>query len=292
LDLGLLKTQGKTPAATLSALMNTEISKRGDKSVFVKFGAGRFSIRTKFVEHIKRCVITQEDADLGMTLLPASALPYIPADREGIWLEVKSSNLRDAGMGLFAKRKITGGTVFAEYRGRLVDLDGAAGDHELYPYGISVQMADGSTKMIDGIDDNGLVLSFAPRANDAGPKYQNADLIEYKEHPGRVFLEAKKDIQISEEIFVIYGIHYWGFPQYPEYPTIEQCGDIPIYAKEWRIDNKENDSRKTTAVKGLSNTGRRQIRMKNLKGNRKSCKKSNRKDEEINQAMDTEIDDI
>lgn len=59
-------------------------------------------------------------------------------------------------------------------------------------------MADGTTKRIDGFRD-GCVLSLGPYANDAGPQFQNALLAEYKEHPGKVFLEAIRDIKEGEE---------------------------------------------------------------------------------------------
>lgn len=101
-------------------------------------------------------------------------------------------------MGLYAKFPITAGTVLSEYKGRILELD-TGGDVELYPYGVSVQMPDGTVKMIDGMDGFGNITSFAPRANDAGPFFQNALLAEYRELPGRVFLEATRDIKQGEE---------------------------------------------------------------------------------------------
>jgi len=60
--------------------------------------------------------------------------------------------------------------------------------------------------------------------------FKNALLAEYIEHPGRVFLEAKKDIAEGEEVFVLYGAAYWGIPEYPYSTTLEQSAMLPFYA--------------------------------------------------------------
>ena len=83
--------EGKTPHASIAALINTDINKNGKSSVFVKFGIGKFSIRPNFVAHITQNVVSQGDQALGMTLLSGSALPYIPFEYEAKWLEVKPS---------------------------------------------------------------------------------------------------------------------------------------------------------------------------------------------------------
>lgn len=139
--------------------------------------------------------------------------------------------VRNAGMGLFARYFITAGTVLAEYRG-IIRPNDTGGDHELFPYAVSVTMEDETTKMIDGIDENGNVLSFAPRGNDAGPRFANTILAEYAELPGRVFLEATRNIHPGEEIFYCYGPEYWNIDEYPIYDNIGDYGNLPEYAKQ------------------------------------------------------------
>jgi len=233
---GIIQSQGKTPDATMSSRLNTDISSNGMYSIFVKFGAGRFSIRPKFVQHITTTVLTEFEQQNGMKLLKGSALKFIPFEKEEFWLEVKPSQIPNSGMGLYAKFPITAGTVLSEYKGRILELD-TGGDVELYPYGVSVQMPDGTVKMIDGMDGFGNITSFAPRANDAGPFFQNALLAEYRELPGRVFLEATRDIKQGEEIFVLYGPTYWGFH---EYPPINDINYVDFSFKKSIIDRSSS----------------------------------------------------
>jgi hypothetical protein len=136
--------------------------------------------------------------------------------------------LPNSGKGLYTKHNITVGTVFSEYRGTLKQLDGASGgDHDLFPYAVRVGLKNGTVMMIDGIDNKGIVLSLAPRANDAGPIYQNCILAEYSENPGKVFLEASRDIKAGEEIFVCYGADYWGIDNYPIFDSLEMYNTMP-----------------------------------------------------------------
>jgi len=174
LDLGIISTEGKTPANTMSSRLNQDIAKNRD-SDFVKFGAGKFSIRPKFVEHIKQDVLTSQEQEWGMTLLKFSALKYIPHELELNWLEVKPSKIPNSGRGLYAKRRITAGTVLCEYKGRFIQLDGTGGDHKFYPYVISVQL-NNTAATIDGADESGTVLSLGPIANDAGPCFQKRSI--------------------------------------------------------------------------------------------------------------------
>jgi len=102
----------------------------------------------------------------------------------------------------------------------------------LYPYAVSVHMEGEEVKMIDGIDDEGNVLSNGPRANDAGI-FNNTILAEYIEHPGRVFLEASADILEGQEILVRYGPEYWGIPEYPNFSSVFDYGHLPAYSNSF-----------------------------------------------------------
>jgi len=166
-----------------------------------------------------------------MILLKGSALPYIPFEAEHNWFDIKPSQLTNSGMGLYARYRILDHVTFSEYKGKIRDFD-KGGDVEVYPYAVSVLMEDGTLKMIDGLDEDlTTVLSFAPRCNDAGPKYANCILAEYKEHPGRVFLESTREIKEGEEIFVCYGASYWNIKNYPNFPELKMYGQLPSYSK-------------------------------------------------------------
>eukprot|EP01098_Paradermamoeba_levis_P000328 TRINITY_DN10339_c0_g1_i1.p2 TRINITY_DN10339_c0_g1~~TRINITY_DN10339_c0_g1_i1.p2 ORF type:complete len:111 (-),score=41.87 TRINITY_DN10339_c0_g1_i1:104-403(-) len=89
-------------------------------------------------------------------------------------------------------------------------------------------MPDGSQKVLDGRDDNGRILCMAASANDAGPVLQNTLYAEFFEHPGRVFLEAKREIKEGEEIFVSYGSRYWGIEKYPDtFVSLDDWSKLP-----------------------------------------------------------------
>jgi hypothetical protein len=241
LEWGILSTHGRTPGATLSAQLNRDITEKGESSRFRKFGNGNFSVTTKFAEHIRQAVLSPYEQENGMVLFPASALKYIPEDQEANWLEVRESSIPNSGMGLFTKRPLTAGTAICGYRGNMEDINRDDEEHDVHSYGISVNMPDGTVKMINGIDSSGNVLSFGPRANDAGPWFQNCELSEYREKAGQVFLETKFNIPQGREIFVCYGPSYWGFDGYPRYPTLAQYGLLPVYAAAYRLAEKGDD---------------------------------------------------
>ena len=50
IDSGLWKSKGKTPGATVSSQLGSDIRKKGSKSAFVKTGASRFALRDSFRE--------------------------------------------------------------------------------------------------------------------------------------------------------------------------------------------------------------------------------------------------
>jgi hypothetical protein len=45
LELGVLKSTGKTPERTMNAQLNQDIKRNGDKSIFEKVGRSTFKIR-------------------------------------------------------------------------------------------------------------------------------------------------------------------------------------------------------------------------------------------------------
>jgi hypothetical protein len=120
-------------------------------------------------------------------------------------LKTKTSTLPGAGKGLFTKILIPKGTLIAEHTGKTTTWEEADHDdgNNAYIYYVS------RNHVIDAKDHPG---SYAHFVNDARglkkiPGIRNN--ARYIEKGKRVFIEAVKDIQPDEEIFVGYGKEYW-----------------------------------------------------------------------------------
>lgn len=121
-------------------------------------------------------------------------------------VEVRLSNIKDAGFGLFAKSTIKKGNLISEFTGELIDNN-------------QVEILSSKRKMLYLIDwDENYTLDveksdcFAKYANDAeGLKLiknlKNNSKISW--YNNKLFLEATKDIKQNEEIYVSYGKEYW-----------------------------------------------------------------------------------
>lgn len=121
-------------------------------------------------------------------------------------VEVRLSNIKDAGFGLFAKSTIKKGDLISEFTGELIDNN-------------QVEILSSKRKMLYLIDwDENYTLDveksdcFAKYANDAeGLKLiknlKNNSKISW--YNNKLFLEAIKDIKQNEEIYVSYGKEYW-----------------------------------------------------------------------------------
>lgn len=121
-------------------------------------------------------------------------------------VEVRLSNIKDAGFGLFAKSTIKKGDLISEFTGELIDNN-------------QVEILSSKRKMLYLIDwDENYTLDveksdcFAKYANDAeGLKLiknlKNNSKISW--YNNKLFLEATKDIKQNEEIYVSYGKEYW-----------------------------------------------------------------------------------
>lgn len=121
------------------------------------------------------------------------------------YLEVKTSTLPKSGRGLFTKVFIPKGSLITEYRGKISTWKDADHDDGKNPY-IYYLNKD------HVIDAKGYLNSFAHFANDAkGHKTVRAIVnnSKYIVKGKKVFIEAIKDIQPGEEIFVGYGKTYW-----------------------------------------------------------------------------------
>lgn len=120
-------------------------------------------------------------------------------------LRVKKSRLPDAGMGLFTTVAIPKGTRIVEYVGKIStwkEVEHDQGENGYIYY----------VKRNHVIDARRMKSALARYANDAnginrvtGLKNNSA----YTEDGIKVFIQAARDINAGEEIFVAYGKEYW-----------------------------------------------------------------------------------
>ncbi|MBL0358198.1 MAG: SET domain-containing protein-lysine N-methyltransferase [Chitinophagaceae bacterium] len=120
-------------------------------------------------------------------------------------LKVKDSNLPGAGKGLFTKKFIPKGTLITEHLGKISTWNEADHDdgNNAYIYYVS------KNHVIDAKDHSGSLAHFTNDARGYKKLIGFTNNSKYVERGKRVFIEATKDIQPNEEIFVSYGKEYW-----------------------------------------------------------------------------------
>lgn len=119
-------------------------------------------------------------------------------------LEVKTSTLPNAGKGLFTKVFIEKGTRITEYEGRYTNWEDVAEDAD---NGYIFYIDDDNV-----IDAGKMKNSKARYANDAAGLTRIKGVrnnTKYVNENNRIFIDATRDIQAGEEIFVGYGKEYW-----------------------------------------------------------------------------------
>jgi SET domain-containing protein len=121
-------------------------------------------------------------------------------------LYIQSSNIPQAGKGLFTKVSIAKGETIVEYKGRKTTWKEVE-DKEIDNLYIMYVTED------NVIDAGKHLKSFARYANDASGLTKikglqnNAHFVH--DDTGKVYMEAKRNIAADEEIFVGYGKDYW-----------------------------------------------------------------------------------
>lgn len=123
------------------------------------------------------------------------------------YLEVKPSQLPDAGLGLYTKREIKKGERFVEYLGEIVtekELDKRA-EKDIYGYAFYI-----SKKVcIDAFYTPNAIARYANDAKGLGRVKGLKNNCVYDIWKKRGWIMAEKDIKPGEEIFVDYGADYW-----------------------------------------------------------------------------------
>jgi uncharacterized protein len=119
-----------------------------------------------------------------------------------IKLKVKRSVLPGAGKGLFTGTFIAAGTNIVEYTGKVISWKEVTSDNA-YIYYVNRNHV---------IDAKNHKKAFARYANDAKGIYRvrgKRNNAAYVEEGLSVFIQAIRDIQKGDEIFVGYGKEYW-----------------------------------------------------------------------------------
>ena len=120
-------------------------------------------------------------------------------------IEIKLSQLPNAGKGLFATEFIPKNTRIVEYKGKITtwkEVDDNDGNNGYIYY----------VKRHHVIDASGHPSALARYANDAKGLQRVKGIknnSEYVEEGLKVFIEAKRDMPAGEEILVEYGKEYW-----------------------------------------------------------------------------------
>jgi len=130
---------------------------------------------------------------------------YISA-HEADYLYVTTSQLSNAGKGLYTAIQIYKDEIISVFKGEIITDEVAKKRVELNQDQYFINMLDGS------IMDSMNVECFAKYANDAegfaSSKYKNNSKIALDEE-NNVCLIATKNIKAKEEIFCSYGKKYW-----------------------------------------------------------------------------------
>lgn len=129
-------------------------------------------------------------------------------------LRVKQSTLPNVGMGLFAMRDFSSGSIICEYIGEYIDtkeLERRYGN-DVGQYAIVV--ANDSRENPIYIDARETNKGYGRFINHVSMSEANAEFVSYPKRSGekydRVMVEAVRTIKAGEEIFVDYGNEYWG----------------------------------------------------------------------------------
>ncbi|RYY67211.1 MAG: SET domain-containing protein [Chitinophagaceae bacterium] len=120
-------------------------------------------------------------------------------------LFVQTSNLPNAGNGLFTKVLIPKGTYIIEYTGKVTtwkDVDHEGGFNG-YIYHLN------RNHVINASKHKSALARYANDAQGIAKVKGLTNNAVYEEEKKRVYIKAIKDIQPGQEIFVRYGKEYW-----------------------------------------------------------------------------------
>jgi len=131
----------------------------------------------------------------------------------GYQVEVKPSQIKHAGLGLYSKIVFRKGQAITEYDGKIIDWDQAKELREK-KQATHVRTLVSQFYCIDGLKKPLVGRGGGSFCNDSrGSGFANNATFKKKYDSGgirdQVFIVAKRDIEPGEEIFVSYGTGYW-----------------------------------------------------------------------------------
>ena len=120
-------------------------------------------------------------------------------------LELKQSNIKNAGKGLFTMKAIKKGANIAKYTGTMVSDEEFEANPS--PYGLVVK----KNRLIDAASTQTGLARYANSCKKGNNcKGNNSRFsISHRTNPPTVWLKATKNIKAGDEIFVPYGSKYW-----------------------------------------------------------------------------------
>ena len=187
---------------------------------------------------IANLLVSPEYQRLGLEAwtVAGSSFHIVPPTAEHRFLCFRNSSIPGANLGLFLRpyRMLRAGTIVCEYKGRAMKRIVHQSSH-------AVRLQSGL--ILDGLDGEGNLISFAPLMNDNGPAAYNVKLTEFDEFPERVFVAATRDLFGGEELFVEYGANYWGKKSY---------ADVPVAIKHVESDAPATGKRRVERADVLS----------------------------------------
>ena len=120
-------------------------------------------------------------------------------------LFIKKSRLPGAGKGLFTNKFIKKGTRIVEYKGRITTWKETSKKDLDNPFVFYVK----GNHVIDAAPYKKAIARFANDANGISKIKGITNNAEYLQEGLRIFIIAKRDVELSSEILVAYGKEYW-----------------------------------------------------------------------------------
>lgn len=127
---------------------------------------------------------------------------------------VKQSNIADAGLGAFAAINFDDGEIIGVYEGKKYTQNKIFSgstmkyvfEYDLYGYKFQiVPSLSCNMRYINDIIHVGKSRFYGQRINQRGIDY-NVEWLQYDE---TVYIRAKREIQMGEELYIDYGDNYW-----------------------------------------------------------------------------------
>ena len=124
--------------------------------------------------------------------------------------EVRKSQIKNAGKGLYTTVPIQKGEYLMEYKGKKMRYSHNDHDHD-YCYGITEKICLNAADMKHGnkarFINDASGYSIESMSLKKKPKFSNN--LEWKEIKDRVFIKALKYIPENSELYISYGDKYW-----------------------------------------------------------------------------------